>query len=341
MANSAAEVSNRRREKKKEWCLLTVTIISMFLLGGVVLHMVFSPVYQPTKYGWTVGANRITTRNLQDQPGVYRTVQNEYFDHGFKRWGQLHIQRPTVFIIGDSFTEMVFVSNGEEWYSYLEKEFSPINLFVYGAGGYGSLQEYLVLEDFIDEIDPDMVIWQFCNNDYRNNSYESDKNRYPYNNFGTRPYLENKEIVYKMPMPFPWLRQYSRVADRLLARYDAFQKTQVKSAEKPEEQLPDSAYWVTGEILKKARQRAGKRPFFLFSTGPITDKESSICAKAGITCIPGVREYLESKEAEGITVGVVNEGHWNLAGNRYVGEFLIRYFRNHSESPIFSQVGVK
>ena len=57
-------------------------------------------------------------------------------------------------------------------YAYLEKEFSHINFFVYGGGGYGSLQEYMIWDDYIDEIDPDIVIWQFCINDYWNNSYD-------------------------------------------------------------------------------------------------------------------------------------------------------------------------
>lgn len=356
MPNSLARGSGRnnlRRGKRKEWYLLIATILFVFLMGELILHTMLSPAYQPTKYGWTVGANRSTTRSVQDQPGIFRTVRNEYFDQGFKRWGEIPKQKPTVLIIGDSFTEMVHVSNGEEWYAYLENEFSHINFFVYGSGGYGSLQEYMILDDYIDVIDPDVVIWQFCSNDYRNNSYESDSSRYPHNNFGVRPYLESKEIVYKMPMPFPLLRKYSRIADRLLVRYDAFQKAQLqaKSAsnpnhqitkfERPKEKVADSAYWVTGEILKMARQRAGERPFFLFSTEPMTDKENLLCTKAGITCIRGVSEYLESKEAEGITVGIVNDGHWNLAGNRFVGEFLIKYFKNQLEANNFSDVGVK
>jgi len=354
MPNSVSRGSGRyklRPGKRKEWYLLIASIIFVFLIGELILHMMFSPAYQPTKYGWTVGANRHTTRTVQDQPGNYRTVRNEYFDHGFKRWGQLQTQRPSVLIIGDSFTEMVHVSNGEEWYSYLEKEYSHMNFFVYGGGGYGSLQEYMILDDYIDEIDPDVVIWQFCSNDYRNNSYENDRKYYPYNNFGVRPYFENQEIVYKMPMPFSLLRKYSRIADRLLVRYDAFQKAQLQAQsashpnhhitkfERPKEKVPESAYWVTGEILKMARQRAGERPFFLLSTEPMTDKETLLCTKAGITCIRGVSEYLESKEAEGITVGVVNDGHWNLAGNRLVGEFLINYFKTYPNNNIVSDVG--
>ncbi|HBP90307.1 MAG TPA: hypothetical protein DD706_21760, partial [Nitrospiraceae bacterium] len=343
---------NFGRGKRKEWYLLIATILFVFLLGELILHTMLPPAYQPTKYGWTVGANRTATRTLQDQPGAYRTVQNEYFDHGFKRWGQLHTHRPSVLIIGDSFTEMVQVSNGEEWYAYLEKEYPYVNFFVYGGGGYGSLQEYMVLDDYIDDIDPDVVIWQFCSNDYWNNLYESDRNYYPHNNFGVRPYLVNKEIVYEIPMPLPFLRKYSRIADRILVRYDAFQKAQLQAntdsnsnnqitkMEGRKEKVPESAYRVTGEILKMARLRAGQRPFFFFSTEPITDKESLLCREAGITCIRGVSEYLESKEAEGITIGIVDDGHWNLAGNRFVGEFLIKYFKDQPNRNIFSDVGV-
>lgn len=50
---------------------------------------------------------------------------------------------------------------------------------------------------------------------------------------------------------------------------------------------------------------------------------------------------MESKEAEGITVGVVNDRHWNLAGSRFVGEFLIKYFKSHPDINNLSDVGAK
>src|SRR5262249_39998242 len=138
---------------------------------------------------------------VQDQPGQFRTVENTFFKAGFKRWGNLNPPSPKVFILGDSFTEMGLVSNGEEWYGYLEKAFNTVEWFVHGTGGHGSLQEYMVLNDYIDQIKPNLILWQFCPNDYADNFYPWDRKTYPHNNFGIRPYLEHGQIVYKLPMP--------------------------------------------------------------------------------------------------------------------------------------------
>jgi hypothetical protein len=54
-----------------------------------------------------------------------------------------------------------------------------------------------------------------------------------------------------------------------------------------------------------------------------------LCAETGITCIPGVWEHLEQWKAQGITVGVVNDGHWNRLGNRYAGEYLVQYLQHN------------
>src|SRR5688500_5741406 len=41
-----------------------------------------------------------------------------------------------------------------------------------GAGGYGTLPEYLVLDQTIDEIQPTMILWQFCTNDFISNDHD-------------------------------------------------------------------------------------------------------------------------------------------------------------------------
>lgn len=91
----------------------------------------------------------------------------------------------------------------------------------------------------------------------------------------------------------------------------------------------NEAYRVTLEILRMARKRARDIPFFLFSANQLGDREESLCVETSITCIPGVWDHLEHQEAQGIMLGVVDDGHWNKAGNRYVGEYLVQYLRHN------------
>jgi len=338
-----------RHMTKQEAMLLGISSFLALLLGDVSCNVVFGSIYKPTKYGWTTPENSTRLRTVEDEPGQFHTVENRYFSAGFKRWGHLNSPHPKVFILGDSYTEMNYVSNGDEWYGSLEKAFAPVEWFVYGAGGYGSLQEYMVLNDYLDQIKPDLLLWQFCPNDYINNSYLWDRKYYPYNNLGVRPYLEQGHIVYKFPMPWSFLRQYSKIADLLLYIYDANMLDRTRTSPRPRalfhsDQIFDpiespltapekeALYRGTLAILRMARERARGIPFFLFSTdqsGERGEREAALCRETGITCIPGVWDYLEQQKAQGVTVEVVNNRHWNKAGNRYVGDYLVQYLRHN------------
>ncbi len=185
------------------------------------MRAIFPPVYLPNK-NWAAGDNTTVNSIVEDSLGDRRTIAVRYFRNGFKRWGDVDTKKIKMFIIGDSFTLMRLVSNGEEWYSYLEQEFGDLELFVYGGGGYGSLQEFMILDEFIDKIHPQLILIQFCGNDYANNLYDLDLRGYPYNNHAVRPYLEDGKIVYRLPLPFAALRKRSFIADRVLVVYDRF-----------------------------------------------------------------------------------------------------------------------
>jgi hypothetical protein len=97
----------------------------------------------------------------------------------------------------------------------------------------------------------------------------------------------------------------------------------------PTAQEKATAYRVTRDLLTMARERVGGRPLFLFSISRFGDTEALLCAETGITCIPGVCEHLEQQKAQGVTVRVVNDGHWNRLGNKFVGEYLVQYLQHN------------
>ena len=134
------------------------------------------------------------------------------------------------------------------------------------------------------------------------------------------------------------------MADLLLAIYDAKMKESTRAIPRtmihsdkifdPTEspltaQEKKELYRVTLEILRMARERARAIPFFLFNANQLGDREASLCVETGITCIPGVWDHVERQKARGVTVEVVDDGHWNKAGNRYAGEYLVQYLRHN------------
>jgi hypothetical protein len=83
-------------------------------------------------------------------------------------------------------------------------------IFAYGGGGYGTLQEYMILDRYVDKINPDMVLWQFCANDLIINSHELESASFSNNNQMKRPYYENDQIKWLFP------RQYRGWMDKAI-----------------------------------------------------------------------------------------------------------------------------
>ena len=315
------------------------------------------PTYKITKYGWTVAANTEHREMVQDTPDKLVEVSIKYFENGFKRWGDVNTGKVKMFIIGDSYTQMTLVSNGEEWYSFLEKEFGNFELFVYGVGGYGSLQEYMVLDDYIDKIKPDLIILQFCGNDLSNNLYDLDLLNYPRNSHGFRPYLENGKIVYRLPLPLSALRRQSFIASRILQIYDkimqkivysdleAYEKQReirIQNATKKEKEsirlLKNKAYLVTNEIMAMIKKRSGDVPvYFLDVFYHNSYQGKKLCKSSNLIYISGIMEHIVLNE-KNYCLRVSNDGHWNKLGNKFVGEKLVEYFKKADISKIGNPV---
>ncbi len=324
--------------RRQEVFLMGATLLGTAVLADLLFGVLLPPTYVAAKYGWHIRPNTIRRTTVMDTPGQFREITEQYFQNGFKKWGQIDTEQYKLFVIGDSFTQMDSVSNGEEWYSHLAYALANVQLFVYGDAGYGSLQEYMVLDDYIEIINPDAILWQFCTNDYDNNLYELDLLSYPYNNHAVRPYLEDGRIVYRLPLPYAKLRHYSFIADRLLKLYDRLVyhratrdlESYMRSRREPTEEalrernlLLEKASEVTLTIMKMVTARAGHRPIYLFNAcGSLSEREYRICSVTGIVCVPGISEYVDKQERNGVVARVPNDGHWNKRGNQIAAEKL-------------------
>ena len=321
--------------------ILISVVLSLFavILPDLIGKFLFPPVYSATRYGWSVVPDRTVEKSVQDAPETVRTIKVRYGKNGFKRWGDINSKKIKMLILGDSQTEMAYVSNGEEWYAYIERNLNAVELFVFGGGGYGTLQTFMVLDDSFNAIRPDILLWQFCDNDYANNLYELDIRGYPFNNHAVRPYLEDGKIEYRLPLPFSTLRRTSFIADRLLVRHDnrmwriatenidRYLENRTKNLTQHEKQVQDrllkQAHQTTDLIFAKIRNRVGNIPIYLFNgCGSLTENEEKLCQRHNLVCIPGVSEYVLAKKAEGLSVTIVNDGHWNKLGNQLAGQYL-------------------
>ncbi len=324
------------RKKRKEVMLFLITAVVCFVVLEAMARIISPGEDKPiSKYGWNNPINTTEARLIEENVNKTREINVSFFDHGFKRWGDLNAKKKKVLVLGDSFTE-AYVTNGQEYYAYIEENL-PVELFVSGVGGYGSLQELMVLNDFISIINPDIIIWQFCNNDWLDNYYEYiTRYGYPYGDANTlRPFLEEGKIVYRNIMPFSNRRKSSRFLSDLMEIY--YTSVSLRAIERYHQGhlvyrigwgngwLKDKSLKVTIEMMKMAKKKAGDVPIYMFSVDEISEYEIELCKASNITCMPGIAEHIEELEDSGVSLKSL-DGHWNVEGNRIAGELLVDYF---------------
>jgi len=151
--------------------LLVISLtFSMVLIDVCLFFLLPQNVIEDSKYSWDEPAYVNKTFEVLDLDLSKHLVNYITYERGFKRFSTPDSNKIKILVLGDSFTKAGTVSNGEEYYAYLERN-PEIQLFAKGVMGWGTLQEYLFLNETYDSIKPDIIILQFSSNDFINNDY--------------------------------------------------------------------------------------------------------------------------------------------------------------------------
>jgi hypothetical protein len=273
--------------------------------------------------GWRPVANLLIEHDL---PG-FGHVRYQTTRGGFRMFGDPASPKVKVLVLGDSFTEGGTVSTGETYYEQLSQTRPDLEIFGIGGGGFGTLQEYLLLDESVDEIKPALVHVQMHPNDLINNSHALESRSTTDNNQLTRPYWEDGRIVSKFPENPAWGPLYNLARHSYLLRLVNVNLTflrarSVGSIERTARaDDPDvvQAVSTTADLLRMMRQRAGV-PVVVFSARPDRAFDfwsvSDVCRRAGVEFIPGVGEAVEAAQAAGERVsGLPVDAHWNRRGH--------------------------
>ena len=159
-------------------------------------------VVRDPELGWRPNGNLSIERALVDASGTAYRARVSTERDGFRRFPNAN-GRPRIVIIGDSFTHAVEVGDERAYWAVFARRHPDHAVFAIGAGGYGTLQEALLLERVGPRLQPDVVIWQLCDNDLTNNLFEAERQSVRHNNLMPRPYWEAGAIVYRNPAPWP------------------------------------------------------------------------------------------------------------------------------------------
>lgn len=290
--------------------------------------------------GWLPATDYHFTGELADASGSPYPVEITTNSAGYRMFGDVAAgDRKKVLFIGDSYTQAMHVANDRTYYALLG-EALDIEVFAFGVDGFGTLQEFLLIDSIIDDISPDIVVLQLCPNDFINNHFGLELDSAFNNNGLRRPYLINDEVTYRTPARFPALREfaakYSAFLYFIIKKIDLLQPPPSMSAERLiQEQgmaypMFAESVAITDQLLGKIRARIpADIPVYAFATDhgfPYLEAFRQVSANNGIQFIDGTSQAVTAAEKKGVVTRSADRAHWNNEGHRIVADVLTRYF---------------
>ena len=324
------------KESIKSFILLGIGafIFIEILLRSIVsirYNFYINSISDSEKLGWKTIEN---VKLISKPMGYDRKIEFLTEKYGFRKFGKINTKKRKILIIGDSFTEGVNVNNDEVYYNYLDT--NKYEIFAYGCGGYGTLQEYMIIDEYIDEISPDILLIQFCSNDIINNSYELERYNSKNNPHRIRPYLLNEDVKYLYPNMVNGalykILDYFYIFRILKLQYLRFYKIEINEGNINSDYLKDyydKSERITLKIFERIKKRSNGIPLLLFTTDyKEYSKKSidSIFEQSGIMYIPDVPEQLISAKNKGMKIdGMPYDAHWNHIGHKIAGKYISEF----------------
>lgn len=298
------------------------------------------PITMDSKLGWRATEHYgqdLEEHTLRGQPYHVHRTQGLL---GFRTYGDLRSTKPKMLVIGDSFTHAMAVSNDRTYYALLS-DLLGVETFAYGTGGYGTLQEYLLLDEVFDTIRPTMVLWQFCSNDFINNDHALEMASSLNNNGWIRPYWENGRPVLRSPKPSgvqarEWIQRHSRFLYFIVSRVDRLRargpfesiEFQIDRARFAHPGFARSVQ-TTDELMGIVRRRIGNVPLYAFNCDrdePYSTAFEQISSHHQIQFWKDVPDAVRNAEANGLDVSA-SDAHWNELGHALIAKSLNEHFR--------------
>lgn len=324
-----------------------IRIVHAFVYGLGARY--YYPIIADPVLGWKAVENFEARSMKQDAAGSPYEVHFTTEAHGFRLSGDPRSSNQKVLIVGDSFTHAVDASDKDTYFSILGNKLQ-FEVFAYGSGGYGTLQEYLVLDRHIDRIRPDAVIVQFSSNDFANNSVGLER-RSSDNNSRFRPYLMPDGTVRsayparyglsaRLAGTRTWLASHLRIMNEVFRAFDVVEPRLLSRLGFPYVEpeiiarngdVPAfrEAVRTTEAIFRMFIRRAGNARVYAFSADapePYYTAFRSAARSAGVAVIDTVPQALKQAENRGACLKAMDRSHWSPAGHRVVGDALAAYF---------------
>ena len=296
-------------------------------------------VIDDDKYGWVHNVNftgRIS-KNKCDEDVLMKTPPHRLIIK-FPKYQKAEI---TVLFIGDSFTHAHEVSTGKAYYDAFEElGEGKYRVFAAAVGGFGTLQEFMILEEVYENIRPDYVIWQMCYNDFNNNVFELDKASF-FNTQRKRPYYDLKTGKRYIDNPGFWPLGLSHGLQYVFVRVVAFDleyKTGllkwldsfIKIEQKKRAEYDEMGFNVAETLIQNAIEKYPKTKFIGFAVNNLyNEKFEQIFINNGANYWEKFGKFMNDHEN---TNCLPLDDHWNHYGNVVAGKKLFELFTKLTEN---------
>lgn len=340
MKNSSGEKTtlNMPGYRKIVFTIVTFILFIILMEGGLRLFYFVKDKIHGSRMSFSdyIGWENIPGISWKYLVSGYGEIEYSTKRFGFRLFGDVNSNKTKIFVIGDSLTQCSTVSDGKTYYDYIKKNNNNVEMFSYGCGGYGSLQEYMIIDKYYDVIKPHMILWQFTSNDIINNDHELESASFRHNNHMTRPYYKDGRIERLYPKQNRGWFYATVQASYILRLVDI--RVNILKAEKYgsiEDELSEDhplfkrAVNTTSEIMGLVRKRVGNIPIVAFcgiNEKWLGDTFLKICKKYDIQYIQNIPESIEKAKEFGMIVdGSPNDAHWNDVGHSIVGKIILDY----------------
>jgi hypothetical protein len=323
------------------WSIL-LTIPVVFLVGSTELFYKFfwakRMVYQYDQaLGWVPKPDFAYDEVAHDVKGNPYEVKLSTNQYGFRAWEDTRSSRKKILFIGDSYTGDPNMSDEDAYFSQVRR-LTGAEVFAFGGGGYGTLQELMILRKYVKQIDPDYLVLQYCSNDIYNNSYELESSFIVRNQKDLRPYFDGQRIVYRLPFGHWYRKLFAHSAvfrfldHRLqMLQYRLYGGYEEPSAKDDREKAREiaRAEELTVELLRQMADAVPQKTKLLtFSSDTDNPRRTArwlrVAKQAGFIPLPEVSSAVENAEKEGVVVRAADGGHWSPAGQRLAGSVLAK-----------------
>ena len=336
----------------------TAIFLVLLVISGELITRIFGAtiVYEYNKVlGWRPKKDFSAKIPVIDKSGEKYFVNYSANEFGFREFGNLNNKKKRILFVGDSWTGDPNTSDDDAYFGIVKNSL-PVEVFAIGAGGYGTLQELMLIQKYAAMIKPDILVLQYCDNDIINNSFKLEGPRITRNQKNLRPYWVDGKIVYRLPKDnlYIFLYKYSRLFRTLDGLFSSIQYVMYKGYYPPQYKayeaygefwkdlspeladkimaLKTEAVSVTQFLLTEIKKVLPPETKLVTFTSSTDDPEElriwqTISKNAGFVTYPSVAMKVEAAEKNGAIVRVHDGAHWNRLGNKIAGEELVKIIR--------------